>query len=125
MIKFKIKGDFRKLNKFLEVAKTGLHSSNLDQFGQQGVSALQAATPVDTGKTSQSWSYKIVRSPGTVKIQFFNSNIQNGVPIAVILQMGHATGNGGWIEGRDYINPAIQPIFDKILDYAWKEVVTK
>ena len=125
MINIRVKGDFHKLNRFLERAETFARVSNLDRFGREGVEALQSMTPVDTGKTSESWYYKIVRSPGTVKIQFLNSNIQNGVPIAVILQMGHATGNGGWIEGRDYINPAIQPIFDKILDYAWKEVVTK
>ena len=123
MIKFKIKGDFRKLNKFLEVAKTGLHSSNLDQFGQQGVAALQAATPIDTGKTSQSWSYKIVRSPGTVKIQFFNSNIQNGVPIAIILQYGHGLKGGGWVEGYDYINPALKTVFESLANDAWREVV--
>lgn len=125
MISIKSRGDFRKLNRFLERAKTPLHHSNLDQFGRDGVAALQSATPVDTGKTSESWSYRIVRSPGTVKIQFFNSNIQNGVPIAVILQMGHGTGTGGWVEGIDYINPAIRPVFDKILEYAWREVTGK
>lgn len=125
MINIKVKGDFRKLNRFLERAETGLRVSNLDQFGRQGVAALASATPVDTGKTSESWYYKIVRSPGTVKIQFFNTNIQNGIPIAVILQMGHGTGTGGWVEGRDYINPAIRPVFDSILEYAWKEATGK
>lgn len=125
VIRIKVKGDFRKTNTFMERAKTGLHLSHLDQFGRQGVAALQSATPIDTGKTSDSWYYKIIRSTGTVKIQFFNSNIQNGVPIAVILQMGHGTGTGGWVEGRDYINPAIRPVFDDILKYAWKEVTGK
>ena len=125
MINIRTKGDFHKLNKFLERAKTAIHISNLDRFGKEGVEALRSATPVDTGKTSESWSYQIVRSPGVVKIQFLNSNIQNGVPIAVILQMGHGTGTGGWVEGRDYINPSIRPVFDNILEYAWKEVTGK
>ena len=95
---------------------------NLDKYGQAGVNALQAATPVDTGLTASSWYYEITNNDGVVRITFNNSNIQNGVPIAIILQYGHATRNGGWVEGRDYINPAIQPIFDKITETAWREV---
>ena len=94
----------------------------LDKYGQAGVAALASATPVDTGLTAASWGYKIERAATSSKIIFTNSNIQNGVPIAIILQYGHATGNGGWVEGRDYINPAIQPIFDAILEEACKEV---
>ena len=86
------------------------------------MAALSSATPVDTGLTANSWYYKIERDANSVKIVFCNSNIQNGIPIAIILQYGHGTGTGGWVEGRDYINPAIQPVFDKIANNAWREV---
>ena len=81
-----------------------------------------SATPVDSGVTAHSWDYTITKQDGKVAISFLNKNIQNGVPIAIILQYGHATRNGGWVEGRDYINPTIQPIFDKMADSAWREV---
>lgn len=122
MISFKQKGDFRKLTRFLERAKESVHLGNLDKYGREGVAALASATPVDTGLTASSWYYTIEQKKGSVSISFHNSNIQNGVPIAIILQYGHATGSGGWVQGRDYINPAIQPIFDAITDNAWKEV---
>lgn len=122
MISFRQKGDFSKLSNFLERAKETVKIGDLDRYGREGVSALSSATPVDSGLTAQSWYYKIEQNSGSVSISFHNSNIQNGVPIAVILQYGHGTGNGGWVEGRDYINPAIQPIFDKIANEAWKEV---
>ena len=86
------------------------------------MAALASATPVDTGLTASSWYYEISNKNGSAMISFHNSNIQNGVPIAIILQYGHGTRNGGWVEGRDYINPAIRPIFDRIADDAWKEV---
>ena len=89
-----------------------------------GVQALASATPTDTGLTANSWYYEIERKNGSVSIQFKNFNIQDGVPIAVILQYGHGTGTGGWVEGRDYINPAIQPIFDNIAKNALKEVIS-
>ena len=122
MIKFRQKGDFSKLTRFLEKAKKNVRISDLDKYGREGVAALSSATPVDTGTTANSWYYKIENKSGSVKISFYNSNIQNGVPIAIILQYGHGTRNGGWVEGRDYINPAIQPIFDKITNDAWREV---
>ena len=122
MITFRQKGDFSKLTKFLERAKEAVHLGDLDKYGREGVAALASATPVDTGLTASSWSYKIEQGKGTATISFHNSNIQNGVPIAMILQYGHGTCNGGWVEGRDYINPAIQPIFDKIVEEAWREV---
>lgn len=106
----------------MERIKESVHLSDLDKYGREGVSALASATPVDSGKTASSWSYEIIKEKDSVKLTFSNSNIQNGVPIAVILQYGHATRNGGWVQGRDYINPAIRPIFDKIADQAWKEV---
>lgn len=122
MISFRQKGDFSKLTRFLERAKNLVHLSDLDRYGREGVAALASATPVDTGKTAASWYYDIQISKESASITFNNSNIQNGVPIAIILQYGHGTRNGGWVEGRDYINPVIQPIFDKIAEEAWKEV---
>ena len=124
MITFKHKGDFSKLTNFLERSKEIVHLSDLDKYGRAGVSALASATPKNTGETANSWNYEIVHSKSSVKINFYNSNIQNGVPIAIILQYGHGTGTGGWVEGRDYINPAIQPIFDQIVNNAWREVTS-
>lgn len=122
MISFRQKGDFSNLTNFLERAKNVIHIGDLDKYGKAGVAALSSATPVDTGLTASSWSYEIENKNGSVIIVFKNSNIQNGVLIAIILQYGHGTRNGGWVEGRDYINPAIQPIFDEIANNAWKEV---
>ena len=122
MISFRQKGDFSNLTNFLERAKNVIHIGDLDKYGKAGVAALSSATPVDTVLTASSWSYEIENKNGSVIIIFKNSNIQNGVPIAIILQYGHGTRNGGWVQGRDYINPAIQPIFDEIANNAWKEV---
>ena len=123
MIKFRQKGDFSKLTRFLERAKEAVRIGDLDKFGKEGVAALASATPVDSGETASSWYYEIENRKGSVTISFHNSNIQNRVPIAIILQYGHGTRNGGWVQGRDYINPAIQPIFDKIANNAWEEVI--
>ena len=122
MINIRQKGDFKNLSSFLERTKEKLNLGLLDKYGREGVAALQAATPKDTGKTSESWYYKIERKNGSVSLTFHNSNQNKGVPIAIILQYGHATGNGGYVEGVDYINPALRPIFDKIAEEAWKEV---
>lgn len=122
MIVVRHKGDFAKTTRYLERAKKGIRITSLEKFGREGVAALASATPIDSGNTANSWYYEITRMRGVVKITFNNSNIQNGVPIAIILQYGHGTRNGGWVEGRDYINPAIQPIFDKITSDAWREV---
>ena len=122
MINIRQKGDFKNLSSFLEKTKEKLNLGLLDKYGREGVAALQAATPKDTGKTSESWYYKIERKNGSVSLTFHNSNQNKGVPIAIILQYGHATGNGGYVEGVDYINPALHPIFDKIAEEAWKEV---
>ena len=123
MIGFKQKGDYSKVTRYLEKAKKGANLSCLDKYGQQGVSALMSNTPVKTGLTARSWYYEIEKlNNKAVRISFCNSNIQNGVPIAIILQYGHATRNGGWVQGRDYINPAIQPIFDELAKNAWREV---
>lgn len=122
MISFRQKGDFSKLDRFLERAKEAARLSILDKYGREGVNALSSATPVDSGETANSWFYEIKHDNGSATITFCNSHINEGVSIAIILQYGHGTGTGGWVEGRDYINPAIQPVFDKIVDSAWKEV---
>ena len=122
MISFRQKGDFSKLNKFLERAKAAARLSILDKYGREGVAALASATPVDSGLTANSWYYEITNSNGSARIDFYNSHVNKGVPIAIILQYGHGTGTGGWVQGRDYINPAIQPVFDKLVNEAWREV---
>ena len=122
MISFRQKGDFSKLTRYLERAKNVVRMGNLDKYGRQGVAALASATPVDTGATANSWYYEVTNQNGSAAITFYNSNIQNGVPIAIILQYGHGTGTGGYVQGRDYINPAIQPVFDQIANDAWREV---
>ena len=122
MITFREKGDFSKRTRYLERVKEVVKLGDLDKYGRAGVAALASATPVDTGLTASSWYYEISNKNGSAMISFHNSNIQNGVPIAIILQYGHGARNGGWVEGRDYINPAIRPIFDRIADDAWKEV---
>ena len=122
MISFRQKGDFSKLTNYLERMKEVVKIGDLDKYGREGVAALESATPVESGLTARSWYYEIKHENGSAMITFKNSNIQNGVSIAVILQYGHGTGTGGWVQGRDYINPAIQPIFDKIAENAWREV---
>ncbi len=122
MITFRHRGDFSKLTSYLEKAKRAIRLGTLDKYGREGVAALASATPIDSGLTASSWYYKIEHKSGSASIGFYNSNIQNGVPIAIILQYGHGTGTGGWVQGRDYINPAIQPIFDRIANEAWREV---
>lgn len=122
MITFRQKGDFSKVTHYFEKLKETAKLGVLDKYGREGVAALASATPTETGLTASSWSYTIERQNGFVAIVFENSNINKGVPIAIILQYGHGTGTGGWVQGRDYINPAIQPIFDKMADEAWKEV---
>lgn len=122
MIRFRQKGDFSKLTRYLERAKEAVRLGDLDRYGREGVAALASVTPVESGLTASSWYYEITNKNGIARISFYNSNVQNGVPIAVILQYGHATGTGGWVEGIDYINPAIRPIFEKIAESAWREV---
>ena len=122
MISFRQKGDFSKSTRFLERVGEAVCLGYLDKFGREGVNALSSATPVESGETANSWYYKIVNKKNSITITWYNSNVVNGVPIAIILQYGHGTKNGGYVQGRDYINPAIQPIFDKIADTAWREV---
>ena len=124
MISVKQNGDFSKTIKYLTKLEKSTRRADLEKYGKAGVAALKAATPVDTGKTAESWYYVIERKKDTASITFCNSNIQNGIPVAIVLQYGHGTGTGGWVEGRDYINPAIRPIFDNLAKEAWREVTT-
>lgn len=125
MISFEQKGNFSRTEKFLKNASSKNYRSILEQYAQAGVSALSASTPTNTGRTASSWSYVIEQSGNTLSIVWTNSNIQNGVNIALILQYGHGTKNGGYVQGRDYINPALRLIFDRLADAAWKEVSGK
>ena len=122
-ISFSSKGDFSKTIKFLNKVKNVKINNILSKYGKIGVTALSQATPKDSGVTSRSWNYKIEVNNDNASIVWYNTNIVKGVNIAVILQYGHGTRNGGWVEGRDYINPAMKPIFDKIADQVWKEVI--
>lgn len=122
MIRFEQKGNFSKLDHYFKRTRNSINNIDFDEIGKLGVDALSSATPTDTGLVSQSWYYKIKKTKDSVTISFNNSDIENGAPIAILLQYGHATRNGGWVEGRDYINPAIQPIFDELAKNAWKEV---
>ena len=122
MIGFKQKGDFSNTTNYLKKLKNAKILKVLERYGQEGVKALSSATPVDSGLTASSWCYRIEQNLNSAKLIFCNSNVNKGVPIAVILQYGHATGTGGWVEGRDYINPALQPIFDELVKNAWGEV---
>ena len=125
MIKVISKGNFKKTEEMLKRSGNWSNKIDLDKYGSKGVAALKEATPKDTGLTANSWSYNITRSKNSVIISFENTNINNGVPIAIILQYGHGTRNGGWVEGYDYINPAVRPIFDELAKAAWKEVKGK
>lgn len=122
MISVKQRGSFDKTEKFLKKSFGRNYIGVLEKFWQQGVAALSAATPVDSGVTATSWSYAIIQNGSSISIVWNNSNVQKGVNIAIILQYGHGTRNGGYVSGRDYINPALKPIFDKMADAAWKEV---
>lgn len=123
-VKFEVSGSFTKTEKFINRMKRREYLNVLDEFGREGAQALRNATPVDSGKTAESWDYEIKRTRNCTEIIWTNSNINDGVPIAIILQYGHGTGTGGYVQGRDYINPAIQPIFDKMAEKAWKVVTS-
>lgn len=123
MLQIRAKGDFRKTKLFLRKNRYGPPLSCLSRYGEKGVAALEAATPVDTGKTAASWKYEIKRSNKTITVSFHNTNVQNGTVVALVLQYGHGTPAGYWVEGRDYINPAIQPIFDELADEAFQEIM--
>lgn len=119
------KGSFSKTMDFLNRSKS-LNFNVLRKYGEEGLAALREATPVKTGLTADSWGYRIVQTDTTMGIEWYNTNVQNGwAPVAILLQYGHATGTGGYVEGRDYINPAMKPIFDRIEQNVWREVTKK
>ena len=122
MVTFKHKGNFERTDRLLKGAKEKKYLKVLDKYGQEGVAALAAATPTDSGLTAESWDYKIQNGSGGYRIMWTNSNVNDGVPIAIIIQYGHGTGTGGYVQGRDYINPAMRSVFDNIADKAWEEV---
>ena len=122
LVRFKHRGNFNRVERFLNRVSDREYLNVLDHYGQMGVEALSKATPVDTGLTASSWTYEFERTSTHTTISWLNTNTNQGVNIAVILQYGHGTGTGGYVQGRDYINPAMRPIFDKIADQAWREV---
>ena len=124
MITFKQKGDFNNTEKLLKQSLSDEWTRILDHYGREGVDALRHATPKDTGRTADSWTYDIVVKDGTVTIEWYNSHMNKGVNIAILLQYGHATGTGGYVQGLDYINPALRPIFEELAEKAWKEVTS-
>lgn len=118
------RGNFKNTEKWLKKTLGKDYMKVLNEYGRQGVIALSDATPVDSGHTASSWRYEIGESDGKVAVTWFNSNVNKGVNIAIILQYGHGTRRGGYVAGRDYINPALRPIFDAMADKAWKEVIS-
>lgn len=126
MIKLTCRGNYNKTEKFLKDCKDINELRQiLERYGREGVSALSAATPVDSGETATSWNFEIIQEADGISLTFTNNSMtKTGIPIAILLQYGHGNGRGGYVRGRDFINPAIQPIFDKIANEAWKEVTT-
>ena len=122
MIRIKHSGSFQNIEKFMKEMSKKDFTNTLVRFGEMGVEALRSATPVRSGKTAESWSYEIRNEGGNYSIIWSNSNENNGVNIAIILQYGHGTGTGGWVQGTDYINPALEGVFQQMADELWKEV---
>lgn len=122
-IEFTSKGKWKKTNTWLQRVAHRMHYSKIDRYAQKGVEALRDATPVDTGETALSWDYEIVMNKNECRITWYNTNVvDDWCNVALILQYGHATNNGGWVEGLDYINPALSSVFDEIKDLVWREV---
>lgn len=121
-VTYSTNGDWSKTDTFLKRLLKNDIRSILSRFGDEGVRALSSATPMDSGATAASWYYKVEAYQGGYSINWYNSNMNQGTNIAVIIQYGHGTGTGGWVQGRDYINPALRPVFDRIADEAWKAV---
>lgn len=122
MITVDSSGSFKKTTSFLERLSRGAVFDSLDRFGQMGVDALSNATPRESGETAQSWGYEIIRKKGSVRIEWYNTHVNQGSNVAILIQYGHGTGTGGYVVGRDYINPAMRPIFDQIIEEVWKKV---
>jgi hypothetical protein len=124
MFSFSSSGSTDQTEKWLKKIMDGQIFSALERYGQMGVDALAAATPVDTSQTANAWFYEIIQNGSSWSIVWGNSNMVDGAPLAVLLQHGHGTGSGGYVQGRDYINPALRPIFDQLADEAWKVVTS-
>ena len=124
MIGIESKGSFSNMERFLDRILHGDIYATLDRYGAEGVAALAAATPEDSGETANSWTYEILKEQGSYSIIWGNTHVNRGRQIAVLIQYGHGTGTGGYVEGKDYMNPALRPIFDRIADEAWKEVTS-
>ena len=124
MISIRSKGDFKNTEKLLKKSLGRNYISVLEKYGRMGVDALRDATPKDTGLTADSWEYTIEQNGSSLSVVWNNTNLNRGVNIAILIQMGHGTGTGGYVEGVDYINPALAPIFDELADAAWKEVTS-
>ena len=119
IISYNVQGDLKKTDTFLRKLLKQDLTTLLHRYGKRGVDALAAATPVDTGKTAASWDYTVTESPGSATITWTNSNVNDGVPIALLIQYGHGTGTGGYVKGTDYINPAIQPVLNDLAESLW------
>lgn len=124
MIIVKAKGELKNTLKFVRKLSGNWYQNIIEHYGKRGVNALSSATPRDTGKTASSWSYEVYTEENRFVLSWTNSNVNKGVPIAIVIQYGHGTPTGGWVEGRDYINPALQPIFDDMAKSLWKEVTS-
>lgn len=124
MITFTTTGDLKRTRKFLDSMSKAEFLNVASKFAREGVEALASATPIDSGLTASSWGYRIKRGRSSFSIEWTNSHVDSGVPIAIILQYGHGTGTGGYVQGRDYINPAIKPVFDRIAENVWKAVTS-
>ena len=124
MITFESKGDWKSTDAFLKAITDDRIFSSLEKYGRMGVNALANATPVETGLSAQSWDFEVKRSKGSYSITWYNSHVVNGVSVVILLQYGHGTGTGGYVQGHDFINPALRPIFDQIADEVWKAVTS-
>lgn len=124
MFGFKSKGSFSNLDRFLKSIKENDIYDSLESYARQGVAALESATPRATGVTANSWDYRVDYDKGVATVAWTNSNIVAGTPLVILLQYGHGTGTGGYVEGRDFINPSLAPVFDKLADDVWKAVTS-
>lgn len=122
MITVESKGSFKNIDRFLEKMSKRDILTALRAYGQDGVYALSKATPVDTGLAASSWSYQVSKKRGRYTLSWHNTNIENGIPVVILIQYGHGTRSGSWVEGVDFINPVIQPLFDRIASEIWEEV---
>jgi len=122
MVSLVTKGNFNNIKRFLYRMSNWSAKLVLDSYGRKGVDALAAATPIRSGKTASSWSYNVTGGNGSWEIEWYNSNLNDGVNIALILQYGHGTGTGGYVTGIDYVNPALRPVFESFIDDIWREV---